>query len=163
MHKYILIYIILLIIYIFINLHIINYIIILIIYILIIYSSYVALKTLTNTRNTLIILLLQSFPSSYHDQSGYGFKSGPPDPFFLDTVIRLAGTPLSLTIVTNILPSTKILFLKNFTQEMFYRKYIIILLQYSFINIEIFNGTSKCLMKTLIMMTLNIALINCVY
>lgn len=53
---------------------------------------------------------LQS-PVLYHDQFGYGVKSGPPDPIFLDTVIRLAGTPLSLTAVTNILPP------KNFTCE----------------------------------------------
>jgi len=61
---------------------------------------------LTDTRYTLI-MPLQSF-SLYHDQLGYGSKSGPPGPISSDTVIRLAGTPCSLIEVTNILPSTKI-------------------------------------------------------
>lgn len=68
------------------------------------------IKILTDIRYILIIPS-QSL-SSYHDQFGYGFRSGPPGPSILETVTRLAGTPFSLTTVVNILPSTKILFVK---------------------------------------------------
>lgn len=51
--------------------------------------------------------LFLSLSFLYQNQSGYGRRSRPPSPISSVTVIKLAGTPFSLTEVTNNLPSTR--------------------------------------------------------